>query len=315
MVLSEQSADLGKLERDQEEILRGILERVRKFSAAAVKVLAPDSKATEKKSPELSILVNGQSIFQSDGERAHKIRVTEPAAFDQLKNVINNPSNSQDNIRIKLGQETVFHVDKNGVQVDRLGLSAKPVQTKKESSLASLEEQVQQLAKIVTRQQKKIELLEKKIDFITQNASRLKNNKLKSWLSSIGNSIKSAWANIKTKVQETISSQLKKGGEQLANFNAKMLEKPVNFMLNKFGQNEGNGTISFHGERYSFQRNIESGEISIFSRSNHRAVVAKGKLTPQASPEDLKILRTLPTKVETILSKNTTQSMSRGRRR
>ena len=312
MVWDDQSADLGKLERDQEEILRGILERVRNFSAAAAKVLAPDSFLTGNKADKLSILVNSKSLFQSDGIQKHKIRLSNLADLDKLKNAINNPGHSQDSIRIKLGQETLFHLNQDGVQVDRLGLSAKPVQTKKESSL---EEQVQDLAKIVARQQKKIELLEKKIDFITQNASQLKNNKLRSWLSSIGNSIKSAWANIKTKVQETISSQLKKGGEQLANFNAKMLEKPVNFMLNKFGNNEGNGTISFHGEKYSFQKNLESGEISIFSRSNHRAVVAKGKLTPQASPEDLKILRTLPTKVETILSQNSTQSMSRGRRR
>ena len=237
------------------------------------------------------------------------------ADIDKLKNAINNPNNSQDTVKIKLGKETLFYVNENGLKVDKLGLSPKPVQTKKESSLASLEEQVQHLAKVVDRQQKRIELLEKKIDFIIQNASQLKNNRLKSWLGGIGNKIKSFWANIKSRVTAGINSQLKKGGEKLANFNAKLLEKPVNFMLNKFGRDEGNGFIAFHGNKYSFQRDKESGEISIFSRSSARAVVAQGKLTPQASPEDIKILRDLPSKVDTILSKNQSQSNSRGRRR
>ena len=73
MALHDQSADIGKLERDQEEILRGILDKVRKFSAAAAQVLASDSQLTGKKAKKLSILVNGQSLFQSDGDRVHKV--------------------------------------------------------------------------------------------------------------------------------------------------------------------------------------------------------------------------------------------------
>ena len=67
------------------------------------------------------------------------------------------------------------------------------------------------------------------------------------------------------------------------------------------------GILTFHGQAYSFNKNISSGEISIFSKNKPTNILEKGNFTPQASPEDIKILRTLPEKVKNTIPRNQNQ--------
>lgn len=310
-------ADTGKIARQQEEIIKAIVNKLQKFSDFAANYLAKkihQNSLAQKSSKRLSIIVNGKKIFQSDITQEPQTYSISPENFQRIKNALNNPYKNLDEIQVKLGKETLFYAHKNQLVIDKLNLSQAP---KPEQDL-SLEQKLEQLTKLVSQQQEKIELLEKKLeqklDFIIQNADKLKNKKLNNWLSNVGNKLSATWENVKTTIKNLVNSEIQKRGEQVANLSASFLEKPINFMLNRFGMEEKPGILTFHGQAYSFNKNISSGEISIFSKNKPTNILEKGNFTPQASPEDIKILRTLPEKVKNTITRNQNQKQKRNLR-
>ena len=314
------SANIGKVQRDEEEILQEIIKKVKEFIEYSTKSLAQNigKKTSNKKlSNRLSIIVNGKTAFQSNVNQEAKFSSISLEYLEKINNAIKEPQNSPDEIKIKLGKQTLFHVDKNKLIVDKLKLSPA---AKQEQSL-SLEQRLEQLTKIVGQQQKQIELLEKRIDqklkFIAQNTSQLKSKKLNNWMSNLGNKLSGAWNNVKSTIKNFIDSRIQNVTEKVAAVSANFLEKPVNFVLDKYGRQENPGILSFQGEKYSYHRNMKSGELSIVSNTTQNNIVDQGDFTSKASPEDIKILKELPEKIKSNIAEDQsrTKTRSRGRSR
>ena len=312
------SANIGKIQRDEEEILKEIIKKVKEFIEYSTKSLAQNSgkKTNSKKlSNRLSILVNGKTVFQSNMNQQEKIGSVSLEDIKQIENAIRNPSNSSSDVKIKLGKQILFNVEEGQLLVDKLNLSPA---AKQEQSL-SLEQRLEQLTKIVGQQQKQIELLEKRIDqklkFISQNTSQLKSKKLNNWMSNLGNKLSEAWNNVKSTIKNFIDSRIQNVTEKVAAVSAKFLEKPVNFVLDKYGRQENPGILSFQGEKYSYHRNMKSGELSIVSNSTQNNIVDQGDFTSKASPEDIKILKELPEKIKSNIAQDQSQTKTRSRGR
>ncbi len=312
------SANIGKIQRDEEEILKEIIKKVKEFIEYSTKSLAQNigKKTSNKKlSNRLSIIVNGKTAFQSNVNQEAKFSSISLEYLEKINNAIKEPQNSPDEIKIKLGKQTLFHVDKNKLIVDKLNLSPA---AKQEQSL-SLEQKLEQLTKLVGQQQKQIELLEKRIDqklkFIAQNTSQLKSKKLNNWMSNLGNKLSEAWNNVKSTIKNFIDSRIQNVTEKVAAVSAKFLEKPVNFVLDKYGRQENPGILSFQGEKYSYHRNMKSGELSIVSNSTQNNIVDQGDFTSKASPEDIKILKELPEKIKSNIAQDQSQTKTRSRGR
>ena len=312
------SANIGKIQRDESEILQEIIKKVKEFIEYSTKSLAQNSgkKTNSKKlSNRLSILVNGKTVFQSNMNQQEKIGSVSLEDMKQIENAIRNPSNSSSYVKIKFGKQILFNVEEGQLLVDKLNLSPA---AKQEQSL-SLEQRLEQLTKIVGQQQKQIELLEKRIDqklkFIAQNTSQLKSKKLNNWMTNLGYKLSAAWENTKTTIKNFIDSRIQNVTEKVAAVSAKFLEKPVNFVLDKYGREEKPGILSFQGQKYSYHKNLENGELSIVSNSTQNNIVDQGDFTSKASPEDIKILKELPEKIKSNIAQDQSQKRTRGRSR
>ncbi len=310
------STDTGKIQRDEEEILKVIISKVKEFIEYSTKSLAKNigKKTNSKKlSNRLSIAVNGKTVFQSNMNQQEKIGSVDSENLKKIANAIKDPYNSPDEIRIKLGKQTLFHVDQNKVLVDKLNLSPAP---KQEQNL-SLEQKIEQLTKIVGQQQKQIDLLERKIEnklnFIALNTAKLQNRKLGNWISDFGSKLYAAWDNVKSIIKNFMNSSIQNVTEKVASVSAGFLEKPVNFMLNKYGKEETPGILSFQGKLYSYSKDMKNGEISISSNTSKNNIVEKGNFTPSASPEDIKLLKDLPERVKSTLTSSQTQTQKKNR--
>ncbi len=320
MAYTGDSANIGKIQRDEEEIFKEIIKKVKEFIEYSTKALAQNigKKTNSKKlSNRLSIIVDGKTEFQSNINQEQKISSISSENIKLIENAIRNPSNSSSNIKIKLGKQILFNVEEGKLLVDKLNLSPAP---KQEQSL-SLEQRLEQLTKIVGQQQKQIELLEKRIEqklkFISQNTSQLKSKKLNNWMSNIGDKLSEAGNNVKSTIKNFIDSRIQNVTEKVAAVSAKFLEKPVNFVLDKYGREEKPGILSFQGEKYSYHRNMKSGELSIVSNTTQNNIVDQGDFTSKASPEDIKILKELPEKIKSNIAEDQsrTKTRSRGRSR
>ncbi len=320
MVYPGDSANIGKIQRDQEEILKEIIKKVKEFIEYSTNSLAQNigkKTNTKKLSNRLSIIVNGRTAFQSNINQEAKFSSVSSENFPKINQAIKDPQNSSNDIIIKLGKQTLFKVQNQKILVDKLNLSPA---LKQERSL-SLEQKLEQLTKIVGQQQKQIELLEKRIDqklkFISQNTSQLKSKKLGNWMSNIGDNLSAAWENTKTTIKNFIDSRIQNVTEKVAAVSAKFLEKPVNFVLDKYGREEKPGILSFQGQKYSYHKNLENGELSIVSNSTQNNIVDQGDFTSKASPEDIKILKELPEKIKSNIAEDQsrTKTRSRGRSR
>ncbi len=309
------SADKGKIQKDEEDIIKEILKKIREFINRTSNYLSNNLKKNnnDKKldSDKISITLNGESIIKVNRKGDKKSYSIDPEIWQRVNKAIKQPQNTSDELKIKVGGKLVFHVRDRQIKLDDLGLTPAP---KQEQNL-SLEQKVEKLIKLVNQQQEKIDLLEKKIDrtlkFITEKSSQIENKKLGSWTSGIANKLSSTLGNIRTSIYNFINSSIQKAGEKIAGMSANFLEKPVNFMLNRYGKEE-NGVLSFQGKKYQFNKNLESGEISIFSRAKQESVVEKGNFTQSASPDDVKLLRNLPEKLKQTINKSQTQKTSRG---
>ncbi|MDJ0534763.1 MAG: hypothetical protein QNJ70_20160 [Xenococcaceae cyanobacterium MO_207.B15] len=312
------SADTGKIQRDEEEILKEIIDKVKKFIEYTTNSLAQNiGKKTSKKklSNRLSIILNGRTVLQSNMNQQEKIGSVSPEDIKKISQAIKYPQNSPDEIKIKLGKQTLFHVDKQKVVVDKLKLSPAPKQEQNlslEQKLEQLGKTVEQLGKTVEQQQNKIEQLERKLEsklnFIAMNNTKLKNQKLGNWISNFGSKLYQAWNNVSSTIKNFIDSRVQKATEKVAAVSAGFLEKSVNLVLDKYGREEKPGILSFEGNRFSYSKNIDSGEISITSNSTQNNIVEKGNFTAKASPEDIKILKELPEKVKSSIAQNQTQT-------
>nr|MDJ0719219.1 hypothetical protein [Prochloraceae cyanobacterium] len=221
-------------------------------------------------------------------------------------------------VKIKLGRQTLFRVDKQKLLVDKLNLSPAPKQEQKLSLEQKLEQKLEQLGKTVEQQQKQIEQLERKLEsklnFIAMNNTKLKNQKLGNWISNFGSKLYQGWNNVKSTIKNLIDSSVQNVTEKVAEKTAKFLEKPVNFVLDKYGHEEKPGILSFQGQKYSYNKNMETGELSITSNTTQNNIVEKGNFTTKASPEDIKILKELPEKVKSIAQTQTqAQTQKKGR--
>ena len=320
MAVPGDSANIGKIQRDQEQIIQEIIKKVKEFIEYSTNSLAQNigkKTNTKKLSNRLSIIVDGRTVFQSNINQEAKFSSIRSENIKKIAATIKDPYNSSANIKIKLGKQTLFQVQDQKVLVDKLNLSPA---AKQEQSL-SLEQKLEQLTKIVGQQQKQIELLEKRIDqklkFISQNTSQLKSKKLGNWMSNIGDNLSAAWENTKTTIKNFIDSRIQNVTEKVAAVSAKFLEKPVNFVLDKYGREEKPGILSFQGQKYSYHKNLENGELSIVSNSTQNNIVDQGDFTSKASPEDIKILKELPEKIKSNIAQDQsrTKTRSRGRSR
>ncbi len=105
-----------------------------------------------------------------------------------------------------------------------------------------------------------------------------------------------------------MNSSIQNVTEKVASVSAAFLEKPVNFMLNKYGKEESPGILSLQGKLYSYSKDMKNGEISISSNTSNNNIVEKGNFTPSASPEDIKLLKGLPERVKSTLTSSQTQT-------
>ncbi len=314
MVAPGDSANIGKIQRDQEEILKEIIKKVKEFIEYSTNSLAQNigkKTNTKKLSNRLSIIVDGRTVFQSNINQEAKFSSISSENIKKIADTIKDPYNSSANVKIKLGKQILFHVDEQKLLADKLNLSPAP---KQEQNL-SLEQKLEQLTKIVGQQQKQIELLEKRIDqklkFISQNTSQLKSKKLGNWMSNIGDNLSAAWENTKTTIKNFIDSRIQNVTEKVAAVSAKFLEKPVNFVLDKYGREEKPGILSFQGQKYSYHKNLENGELSIVSNSTQNNIVDQGDFTSKASPEDIKILKELPEKIKSNIAEDQSRTKTR----
>ena len=318
MVYPGSSADTGKIQNDEEKILKEIIDKVKKFIEYTTNSLTQNiGKKTSKKklSNRLSIILNGRTVLQSNMNLQEKIGSVSPEDIKKIADTIKDPYSSSNNIKIKLGKQTLFQVQDQKVILDDLKLIPAPKQEQNlslEQKLEQLGKTVEQLGKTVEQQQKQIEQLERKIEsklnFIAMNNTKLKNQKLGNWISDFGSKLYQAWNNVSSTIKNFIDSRVQKATEKVAAVSAGFLEKSVNLVLDKYGREEKPGILSFEGNRFSYSKNIDSGEISITSNSTQNNIVEKGNFTAKASPEDIKILKELPEKVKSSIAQNQTQT-------
>ncbi len=320
------SADTGKIQRDQEEILKEIIDKVKKFIEYTTNSLVENvAKKTPKKklSNRLSIIVNGRTVLQSNMNQQEKVGSVSPEDLKKISQAIKDPQNSPDEIKIKLGKQTLFHVDKQKVVVDKLGLSPAPKQEQKQEQNSSLEQKleqlgktVEQLGKTVEQQQKQIEQLERKLEsklnFIAMNNAKLKNHKLGNWISNFGSKLYQGWNNVKSTIKNFIDSRVQNVTEKVAAVSAGFAEKPVNHVLNKYGREETPGVLSFEGENFSYSKNLETGQLSVTSNGTQNKIVEEGKVSPEATPKEVNFLKNLLKKfIDVSITEAPTQTKSK----
>ena len=315
MVYPGGSADTGKIQNDEEKILEEIINKVKKFIEYTTNSLAQNigkKTSKEKLSNRLSIIVNGKTAFQSNINQEAKLSSISTENLKKINQAINDSKNSPDTVKIRLGKRLLFHVENQKVLVDKLNLSPAPKQEQNLSLEQKLEQKLEQLGKTVEQQQKQIEQLERKLEsklnFIAMNNTKLKNQKLGNWISNFGSKLYQAWNNVKSTIKNFIDSRVQKATEKVAAVSAGFLEKSVNLVLDKYGREEKPGILSFEGNRFSYSKNIDSGEISITSNSTQNNIVEKGNFTAKASPEDINLLKTLPEKVKSSIAQDQTQT-------
>ena len=322
MVYPGSSADTGKIQRDEEEILKEIIDKVKKFIEYITNSVVDNiGKKTPKKklSNRLSISVNGKTVLQSNMNQQEKIGSVTPEELKQIANAIKDPSNSSDNIKIKLGKQILFQVQDQKLVVDKLGLSPAPKQEQNlsvEQKLEQLGKTVENLGKTVEQQQKQIEQLERKLEsklnFIAMNNTKLKNKKLGNWISNFGSKLYQGWNNVKSTIKNFIDSRVQNVTEKVAAVSAGFVEKPVNHVLNQYGREETPGILSFKGENFSYTKNLDSGEISILSNASQNKIVEEGKVSPEATPKEVNFLKNLLKKfIDVSITEAPTQTKSK----
>ncbi len=316
------SADTGKIQRDEEEILKQIIDKVKKFIEYTTNSVVDNigQKTPKKKlSNRLSIIVNGKTAFQSNTNQQEKLGSITSEHLQKINQAIKDPQNSPDEIKIKLGKQTLFHVNENQLLVDKLGLSPAPKQEQNlsvEQKLEQLAKTVEKLGQTVEQQQSKIDQLERKLEsklnFIAMNNTKLKNHKLGNWISNFGSKLHQAWNNVKSTIKNFIDSRVQNVTEKVAAVSASFLEKPVNHVLNQYGREETPGVLSFEGKNFSYSKNLETGELSVTSNTTQNKIVEEGKVSPEATPKEVNFLKNLLKKfIDVSITEAPTQTKSK----
>ncbi len=320
------SADTGKIQRDEEEILKQIIDKVKKFIEYTTNSVVDNiGKKTPKKklSNRLSIIVGGKTVLQSNMNQQEKIGSVSPEELKQIADAIKDPSNSSANVKIKLGKQILFQVQDQKLVVDKLGLSPAPKQEQKQEQNLSLEQKLEQLGKTVEKlgqtveqQQSQIDQLERKLEsklnFIAMNNTKLKNHKLGNWISNLGSKLYQAWNNVKSTIKNFIDSRVQNVTSEIAAVSASFLEKPVNHVLNQYGREETPGVLSFEGKNFSYSKNLETGELSVTSNTTQNKIVDEGKVSPEATPKEVNFLKNLLKKfIDVSITEAPTQTKSK----
>lgn len=332
--------DPQKVQRDQEEIFRVIIERSKAFLEEAIKT-ATKSQSAVTPARNLSFLIDGKKFTSLEDIKYNKDLSLSPQNTDNLLKAIRSSAARANDVKIKVGRKTVFHIrhgevitDELKIQ-DELKLNSSVSQSEnanresleqRDNTSQSLEAKIDSLTNLLDRQQvqidgltnqidlqqQKIDALEgkilQKIDFITRSSSQIKNPKLNSWMGNVGQKIANSWQEIKDKIKSFIDNKVQNVTEKVANVSAKFLEKPVNFVLDKYGIESTPGKLSFEGQKFTFSKDVESGTISIRSNQTQEEIVAGNEFTTKASPEDIKILKDLPERTNRIQQQQTTKA-------
>ena len=337
---SNNSPDPQKVQRDQEEIFRTIVERSKAFLEEAIKA-ATKSQSAVTPARNLSFFINGKKFTSLEDIKYNENPSLSPKDTERILNTIKSSATRANELKIKVGRDTVFHIRHGEVITDKLKIQdelklnssvsqsenmnrenldskdniSQSIETKIDNLTAKLNRQQVQIDGLNSKidlQQQKINALEgkllRKIDFITRSSFQIKNPKLNSWMGNIGQRIANSWQEIKDKVQNFINDRVQNATEKVANVSAKFLEKPVNFVLNKYGIESTPGQLSFEGQKFTFSKDMDSGTISIRSNQTQEEIVAGNEFTAKASPEDIKILKDLPEKTNRIQQQQTTKA-------
>lgn len=337
---SNNSPDPQKIQRDQEEIFRILVDRSKAFLEKAIKV-ATENQQTVTPARNLSFFIDGKKFASLEDIKNKEKLSLSPQNTDDLLKAIKSSAARANDVKIKVGRKTVFHIrhgevltDKLNIQ-DELKLNSSVSQSEntnrenlaqKENNSQSLEAKIDRLTDLLDRQQVQIdgltntidsqqqkinsleEKLLQKIDFISRSSSQIKNPKLSSWMGNLGQKIANSWQEIKNKIESFVNNKVQNATEKVANVSAKFLEKPVNLVLNKYGIEEIPGQLSFEGQKFTFSKDMDSGIISIRSNQTQEEIVAGNEFTTKASPEDIKILKDLPERTNRIQQQQTTKA-------
>ncbi|MBD2440555.1 hypothetical protein [Nostoc sp. FACHB-110] len=340
-----EAGDANTVKNDYLETLETLINRIK-------------IKANEKEidaGNQISIYAGTKKVYQGVKGEKPTLDKLNPEVVDQIQKAVNEPHNLKGSITIKIGKQEVFKVSNGQVVNDKLGLSGavvqKPASKERTYTLAELQKQVDVLKNKVSQQEKTITELsgqqnKQTLDKLTQEIASLadsvakqqklieaaqkslngmslvkpQNTMLQNWIGSIETKVKETGNSLLDGAKNKLQEVGLKINAHVRSVKGKMIESAVSVLLNKLGERQKDGSLSFKSNKFEFHQ--EGNNITVKTKDG-RSVLQNGEIAPQLPPAVREDADQLPEKVfqyidkveqhkqETLQSKQATPSLSR----
>lgn len=295
-------------------------------------------KAKEKEidaGNQISIYAGSKKVYEAvKGKTATQDKLT-PDVVDKIQKAINEPHNTRSSITIKIGKQEVFRVSNGEVINDKLGLTGsvvqKPASKERTYTLAQLQKQVDVLKNQVSQQEKTIAQLsgqqnQQTLNKLTQEIGKLaeslakqqklieatqkslnqmslvkpQNTRLQNWIGSIENQVKQT-GNL---LLETAKNKLQEVGLKIddcvCSVKGKMIESAVKVLLNKLGERNSDGSLSFRSNKFEFKQ--DGNTITVVAKDGTN-VLSGGAVAKELPPAVEEEIQQFPEKVFKFIDK------------
>jgi len=278
----------------------------------------------------ISIVVGQKTVFEGENVQKPKINDLKSGDVKKIETALNNPESFKGSITIKVDDKEVFNIDKGKLVKDELGLSNAPVtkpavkertytvkelqkqvevlknklseqektiaklnsEPQSKETLEKLTQEMEKMAESLNKQQKLIEETQKSLN--QMSLAKPQNSRLQNWIGSIENKVKE----VSNSFLDSAKNQLKQVGERINNSlngaKNKMIEVSVITVLNKLGNRQPDGSLSFTSNKYQFHQ--EGDKITLRTKEGEK-LMENGKIAPSVTPAQEMEVKQLPEKV------------------
>lgn len=317
--------DANQFKQDYLETLKSLIELIK-------------SKAKERNlnvGNEISIYSGASKVYQGNqGKKPKKDNLTSEVV-ENIQKAIKEPQNLKGSITIKIGKQEVFRVRNGEVLNDQLGLTGtviqKPAPKERTYTVAELQKQVEVLKNKVGEQEKKISQLseqptkealeqltkemeemakslakqQKLIEFTQKSLNQIipittQNTKLQNWVGSVENTVKQVGNSLVEAAQNNLTKIRSKIDDSVQQFKGKMIESAVKILLNKLGERNTDGSLSFRSNKFEFQQN--GNRITVKTKEGTN-VLQDGVVAKELPPVIQQEIQELPEKVFELIDK------------
>ncbi|MCC5640009.1 hypothetical protein LC593_30110 [Nostoc sp. CHAB 5844] len=311
-----ENAEANQIKNDYLDTLKSLIDRIQ--------IKAKDEHIEVDNG--ISIYIGTSKVYEGvKGEKPTKNSLT-PEVVENIQKAIADPQNTKSSITIKIGKQEVFKVRNGKLINDKLKLSSAPVQkaapkertysigelqkqvevlknkiNEQEKTIAQLSEQpqtketlekltkeVEQMAESLAKQQKLIEATQKSLSEISP--IKTQNSKLQNWVGSVENKVKQISNSILEAAQNKLTEVRTQIDDSVRQIKGKMIESAVKVLLDKLGERNPDGSLSFRSNNFDFKQDGDNVTVKAKDGTNvlKNGVVAKE--LPVAVEQEIKVL-------------------------